>query len=126
MANLFKEEQPDQILLPFLENDNCIGNGGLVHINWTDRNAEISFIVNTSLEIKNFEVYWTNFLVLLEEVAWTELNLHKIYTYAFDIRPQLYLALEKNDFFKDATLKDHCCFNGEFIDVIIHSKLYTE
>ena len=50
-------------------------------------------------------------------------NIHKIFTYAFDLRPHLYDVLELNGYFKDARLKDHCFFQGDFKDVLIYSKL---
>ena len=50
VAKLFEQERPNQLLFSFLDGDKCIGYGGLVHINWIDKNAEISFIMNTSLE----------------------------------------------------------------------------
>ena len=40
-SKLFEQEQPSQILFSFLRNDICIGYGGLVHINWVDKHAEI-------------------------------------------------------------------------------------
>jgi hypothetical protein len=52
---LFEQQQPSQLLFSFLENDKCIGYGGLVHINWIDSNAEISFIMNTQLEKDRFQ-----------------------------------------------------------------------
>ena len=90
VAKLFDQDQPQQILFSFLENGKCIGYGGLVHINWIDKNAEISFIMETSLEKESFEKYWTIYLSLIEKVAFDDLGLHKIYTYAFDLRPKLY------------------------------------
>ena len=39
----FKEKQPNQLLFSFIENNLLIGYGGLVHIDWTNKNAEISF-----------------------------------------------------------------------------------
>jgi RimJ/RimL family protein N-acetyltransferase len=106
-----------------LENDKCIGYGGLVHINWTDKNAEISFIIDTCLEKDFFHKHWGIYLDLLEQAAFTELNLHKIYTYAFDLRPHLYEAIEEKGYKKEAFLKEHCYVNGEFKDVVIHSKI---
>ena len=41
VANLFKQKEPNQLLFSLLENDLCIGYGGLVHLNWSDKNAEI-------------------------------------------------------------------------------------
>jgi len=55
ISKLFEQEKPNQLLFSFLKNDVCIGYGGLVHINWIDKNAEISFIMNTELEEDYFE-----------------------------------------------------------------------
>ncbi|MBK8368411.1 MAG: GNAT family N-acetyltransferase [Bacteroidetes bacterium] len=123
VANLFNQDYPNQILFSYLDGDKCIGYGGLVHINWVDKNAEISFIMDTELEFDFFEFHWTNFLQFIEKVAQQELELHKIFTYAFDLRPKIYKILEKNNFEKEAVLKEHCFFETKFIDVIIHSKI---
>ena len=123
VSKLFEQENPNQILFSFLENDICIGYGGLVHINWIDKNAEISFIMNTFLEKNRFHEIWIAYLNLIEKVAFEELQLHKVFVYAFDLRPHLYEVVENSNYFKDATLKEHCFFNNKFINVIIHSKI---
>jgi RimJ/RimL family protein N-acetyltransferase len=123
VSNLFDNGSPEQLLFSFLKNDECMGYGGLVHINWVDKNAEISFIMATELEKEHFHFHWKTFLGLVEEVAFKELKLHKLYIYAFDLRPHLYEAVEQNDYFLDARLKQHCLFDNNFIDVVIHSKL---
>lgn len=123
VSKLFPQESPNQILFSYLKNDKCIGYGGLVHINWKDKNAEISFIMDTSLEEEYFEYHWSKYLELIEEVAFEQLNFHKIYTYAFDLRPRLYIALANREFRKEATLNEHCLFEGKFVDVLIHSKI---
>lgn len=123
VSKLFEKDKPEQILFSYLEKGKCIGYGGLVHINWTDKNAEISFIMKTELEKDNFEKHWSNFLNLIENVAFEELNSYKVYTYAFDLRPKLYKVLEKKFYYKEAILKNHCFFNDEYKDVIIHSKI---
>jgi len=120
---LFDQEKPQQILFSYLKNEECIGYGGLVHINWIDKNAEISFIMNTILEKDFFEFHWKNYLLLLQEIAFNEIGLHKIYTYAFDLRPRLYVALQEAGFKHEATLKQHCRFNGKYMDVLIHSSI---
>ena len=121
VAGLYGQEQPDQILFSYLENRQCIGYGGLVHINWNDRYAEVSFIMDTAREPEEFALHWTNYLTLLREVAFVRLKLHKLFTYAFDLRPQLYPVLEANGFVREATLKEHCLFEGQYKDVVIHS-----
>jgi RimJ/RimL family protein N-acetyltransferase len=126
IASLFNEEKPNQILFSFLRANECIGYGGLVHINWIDRNAEVSFIMNTQLEEASFSENWSMFLKCLEQLAFGELVFHKIFIYAFDIRPHLYDVLELNGYFKDARLKDHCFFQDDFKDVLIYSKLMNQ
>jgi len=122
VAKLFEQDQPNQILFSFLEDGVCIGYGGLVHINYIDKNAEISFIMDTSLEKERFQELWLFYLKLIEEVAFISLSFHKIYTYAFDLRPQLYDALYYAHFVEDSRLKEHAIFNDRVIDVVIHSK----
>ncbi|MGL2964122.1 GNAT family N-acetyltransferase [Flavobacterium sp. RSB2_4_14] len=123
VSKLFDQDQPTQILFSFLENDVCIGYGGLVHINWIDKNAEISFIMNTVLEKERFHEIWSAYLGLIEQVAFQDLELHKIYTYAFDLRPHLYTAFLNASYTEDARLKEHCFFDNKFLDVVIHSKI---
>lgn len=124
IANLFDQDKPNQVLFSLLKENVCIGYGGLVHINWHDRNAEISFIMDTQMEETSFEFHWKTYLGLIEKVAFIDIQLKKIFTYAFDLRPKLYLALEEKGFVREARLKDHY-FDGYFKDVIIHSKWNT-
>jgi RimJ/RimL family protein N-acetyltransferase len=126
VKRLFEEQQPNQLLFSYLEGDKCIGYGGLVHINWIDKNAEISFIMNTELEKEYFQLHWVTYLGLIEQLAFEELGLHKIFIYAFDLRPHLYSAVEVAGFAKEAVFKEHCFFQGEYKDVVIHSKIYKK
>ena len=119
---LFLNDKPTQILFSFIKNDICVGYGGLVHINWSDKHAEISFLMNTAHEALRFDEYWKEFLKLIELVAFEQLEFNKVYTYAFDHRPKLYQVLELNEFIKEATLKNQVFFQNKYIDVVIHSK----
>lgn len=123
VAGLFEQEKPSQLLFSFFENGNFIGYGGLVHINWVDKNAEISFVMKTELEKDSFAKYWSNYLKLIEKLAFEELNFHKIFTYAFDLRPHLYPVLESCGFKEEARLREHCLFDGQFFDVVYHAKI---
>jgi RimJ/RimL family protein N-acetyltransferase len=122
VSDLFQQEKPNQLLFSFFENNEFIGYGGLVHINWVDQNAEISFVMKTELEANFFGKYWSNYLNLIEKVAFDELNFHKIFTYAFDLRPHLYPVLESCGFKEEAKLKEHCFFDGQLYDVVYHAK----
>ena len=118
---LFDHDEPYQILFSFLDGDKCIAYGGLVHINWKDKNGEISFVMKTILEKERFVILWNTFLHLIKQVAFKELNFHKIYTYSFDLRPKLYKALKLSGFLLEGRLKDHCIVNFKWCDVLYHS-----
>ena len=125
VASLFEQDAPGNLLFSYLKDGECIGYGGLVHINWTDRNAEISFIIDTELENSEFHEHWVRYLKFLAKIAFDELHLHKIYTYAFDIRPKLFPAVEAAGFEREAVLKEHFLFNGTYYDVVYHTRIST-
>lgn len=123
ISTLFTQPQPEQILFSYLNGNECIGYGGLVHINWVDRNAEISFIIKTNLESTEFELHWKIFLKMINKIA-KDINLIKTYTYAYDLRPKLYKALEDSGYKLEAKLKKHKSINNFFVDILIHSKFH--
>mgnify|MGYP006095714435 CR=1 FL=1 len=125
VGQLFGQEQPNQILFSFMKDKECIAYGGLVHINWADRHGEISFLIKTEQEKTQFSNLWTKYLELIEYVAFEELGLHKIFTYAIDLRPKLYPILIAAGFEKEAVLKEHILQNEAYIDVVMHRKLNT-
>lgn len=119
---LFEQEFPNQILFSFLKNNKLIGYGGLVHIDWKNKNAEISFLMDTKLEEKFFEKMWTTFLNLIEKVAFDYLHLQKIFTYSFAVRPRLYPVLKKQLFIPEERKEKAVQINNKWVDIWIHSK----
>ena len=122
ISKLFTKKKPNQLLFSFLKNDKCIGYGGLVHIDWENKSAEISFIMNTSLEEDYFEILWSEFLILIEKVAFIYLNFNTIFTYAFDLRPNLYPILLKNNYPLKERIKHQLHIDNKWFDVVIHEK----
>jgi RimJ/RimL family protein N-acetyltransferase len=125
---LFEQEKPVQLLFSFLENDMLIGYGGLVHIDWESKNAEISFITATERNANSnqFVNDWQNYLAILKKIASVHLDFVKIYTYAYDIRPQLFKMLLGNNFIEEAQLKKHIIINDKLRDVLIHSCFFDK
>ena len=123
ISEIFDQQHPEQILFSYLKNSECIGYGGLVHINWIDKNAELSFIMKTELEEIEFELHWKNFLKMVNEIATNDLCLIKTYTYAYDLRPKLYNALEDSYYKLEARLRKHKNIDNNFVDVLIHSRI---
>ena len=118
VSDLFTKSQPNQILFSFDKDSEFIAYGGLVHIDWITKSAEISFVMDTQLESSFFVDFWTSFLILMEEVAFDELNFNKIFTYAFDVRPLLYEALKIRNFEEELSF-----INEDNKAVRIHSKI---
>ena len=123
IRNQFAEKKPNQILFSFVEKNLCVGYGGLVHINWIDKNAEISFLMNTFLEKSNFKNYWKIFLSLIENVGFNSIKMHKLFVYSYNLRPKLYEVMKENNYKEEANLIQHSLHNKKFIDVYIHSKI---
>jgi RimJ/RimL family protein N-acetyltransferase len=113
----FTEAKPDQILFSFLKNNKLIGYGGLVHIDWEKKNGEISFLMDTSLELFLFENLWTIFLKLIEQLAFDTLGFIKIFTFSFDVRPKLYEVLKKNGFLDSIDFQDRLTLSKHKINI---------
>ncbi len=124
--NLFEQEKPTQLLFSFLENNQLIGYGGLVHINWENKTAEISYL--TPLERANNETTfihdWFNYLKILKRIADVELHFNSIFTYAYDLRPQLYTALLKSGFAEKERIKNATIIAEKKVDVLIHEFVF--
>jgi len=122
VSSLFDHDKPEQILFSFLKNKECVGYGGLVHIDWCKKTAEISFILNTAFEKESFIDFWLIYLNLIEEVAFQQLQLSKIFVYSYELRPQLYRVMNLARYRKEKRIKKVKKINNDWIDVLIHSK----
>lgn len=120
IPKLFEVQEPNQILFSYLKYDTCIGYGGIVHIDWEIKKAEVSFIMDTTMEKNFFEFHWTNFLTLIKKVAFDELKFSSVFTYAYNLRPHLYQVLEKNNFEFKLKNENEIDVDGKMIDVLIH------
>ena len=96
----YHQDYPNQILLSFHLNNNLIGYGGLVHINWKSMIAEMSFLVET-IRTKNPDIYYNdmkNFILILKLIALNELKMCKIITETYSHRLLHISFLEQNGF----------------------------
>ena len=121
----FNEIQPKQILFSILKDNHCIGYGGLVHIGWEDRRAEVSFLLNTE-GVKDKELYRNDFscyLHLIKTVVFDDLQFNRIHVETFDIRGFHISILEESGFKMEGRLKQHVLIDGHFIDSLIHGYL---
>lgn len=124
VADLFKQDKPQQILFSFLENNQLIGYGGLVHIDWEAKHGEISFLLSSrhNYDIEQFKKDWSSFLILITEIAFNELKLNKVHTYAYNIRDYYFDVMYEKGFKLEGRLEDHILIKNKLTDILILSK----
>jgi hypothetical protein len=123
VAANFKQRFPHQLLFGFFENDELIGYGGLVHIDWNSKNAEISFLLDTKKSGEDeYLVLFKSFLSLIQEVA-KMTSMHKVYTFGYNLAKYRFQPLISSGFIEEANLKDHISIDGQLLHVKIYSKI---
>lgn len=120
-------DRPENMLLTFFEKGERIGYGGLVHISWEHRRAEVSFLLNTliSKDIKARKSYFSIYLKMIKDFAFKNLGLNKLTTETYDIRPDYIDALEESGFVLEGRLCRHVIIDGQYIDSVCHAAHYT-
>ena len=124
----FSQKKPDLILLRLTYENVLIGYGGLVHINWTDLKAEVSFLLDTERGKDTFQ-YGRDcsiFLNLLMKCAFDTLGLNKINTYSYSHRAYHINAIEASWFRREGVFKEDTRVDGKWVDAIIASCLKSE
>tara|TARA_B110000495_G_scaffold152214_1_gene135237 strand:+ start:183 stop:815 length:633 start_codon:yes stop_codon:yes gene_type:complete len=122
------QKQPHLILLRFTFENSLIGYGGLVHIDWENQRAEVSFLLDTERGKDTFQ-YGRDcsvFLNLLMRCAFDTLDLNKIYTYSYSHRSFHVNAVEASGFRRDGVLRQDTKVNGEWVNAVIASCLKSE
>jgi RimJ/RimL family protein N-acetyltransferase len=115
-------ERPANILMALLLDDGLIGYGGLVHISWDDRRAELSFLVDDAraADPGQYARDFTAFIGLARCMAFEDLGLHRLFTETYAIRVHHIGVLEGADFQREGVLRDHVRVGGAFVDSIMH------
>ena len=128
IAPTFRQKEPRQILFSYLNGGRLIGYGGLTNIDWTNRRAEISFLVDPGIAGRRGEYarVFSCFLELLKEVAFDILAFHRIYTETFSFRKHHVRILEKSGFVNEGTMREHVEFRGKYYDSLLHGYLRQE
>jgi len=119
---------PEMVLFSLYKKNLWIGYGGLVHIDWKNKHAEVSFLVDSkrAVDKKIYEEDFTNFLNLLSNTAFKKLNLHHLFTETYNFRDEHISILEKFGFKQEGVLRDHLLIKNNFHDSIIHGLLAGE
>lgn len=119
---------PKQLLLAIEHKNQLIGYGGLVQIAWLDKRAEVSFLLSPSLESIQVDrtFIFSSFLRLLQELAFKDLGLTRLWTETYAQRTEHILTLESSGFRLEGCLRSHVIISGEPTDSLLHGMLADE
>lgn len=116
---------PDNILLSIHREEQHVGYGGLVHIAWPDRRAEVSFLLRTDLTHSDNEYanIFKRYLTLLSKLAFESLRFNRLFTETWAPRTHHIKALESAGFVREGLMRQHTIQQGVATDSVIHGKL---
>jgi len=125
---LFVEEQPRQLLFSYFKNSELIGYGGLVHISWPDKRAEMSFLLNNTRVANNVQYGedLCNFIEMMKDLCFTQLKFNRLYTETYEFRTAHISVLESAKLQEEGRLRQNILERGIYFDSIIHSILKKE
>lgn len=118
----FKLDHPSQILFSFIQNNVCVGYGGLVHIDWQAKRGEVSFLINPNL-MDQYPTLFKKYLQLIRMVAFEDLKFHRIFTETYQSRTEHIAILEAFGFQFEGKMRDHVLKNGSWQDSLMHGLL---
>jgi RimJ/RimL family protein N-acetyltransferase len=122
------EARPSNLLLGYLEKGRLIGYGGLVHIAWEHRRAEVSFLLDPARTRRDdeYRADFQRFLRLLKEVAFSVLRFNRLFTETYSTREHHIAVLEATNFRREGTLREHALVAGIAVDSLIHGCLRSD
>jgi RimJ/RimL family protein N-acetyltransferase len=119
---------PANVLVSYFLESRPIGYGGLVHISWENRRAELSFLLSPerALDLESADVDFANFLAFMKELAFDDLRFHRLCTETFAFRARHLAVLLECGFCMEGVMRDHVIVGGKPMDSIIHGCLSTD
>lgn len=117
--------EPCDILLIYLEDEKPIGYGGLVHIAWAYRRAEVSFLLDPDVQRDDqvLAALFAQFLKLMKELAFRDLGLMRLHTETYAMRHVHIATLEACGFQREGCLRHHVIVDGCPTDALLHGCL---
>lgn len=118
----FSASKPNQILFSFLKAAKLIGYGGMVHVDWDEKQAEVSFLVETehAQDPFSYRTDFSSFLKLLKQAAFKDLKFNRLFTETYEVRRLHISVLEGAGFKEEKRLKDWVEIKGKLVDALIH------
>lgn len=122
---ILSASHPSDIVLSYHDRDELVGYGGLVHIAWMHRRAEVSFLLDSAhvTDAGRYEKYFAAFLRLISTLAFTDLGIQRLFTETYAHREAHIAILEKSGFQREGTLRKHVYVSGKPVDSLIHGRM---
>ena len=96
--------RPAQVLVGYLEDNSLVGYGGLVHIQWERKCAEVSFLTETGRNTEEgFRSDWFRFLDMVIEIAIEGLSLKRLTVEVYSIREDVETFIKEYGFVQEET-----------------------
>lgn len=121
----YASSQPRLFLLALDRGDGISSYGGLTNIDWVSRRAEVSFLAEPQI-VKSPALYRREFLdslLMYFDLAFSELELHRLFTETWSFRRSHIDLLESVGFQQEGVLRQHVVKDGQFFDAVIHGLL---
>lgn len=123
-----QQPKPNQLLLGIKTGGRLIGYGGLVNISWANRNSELSFLLDPKIEgnSKARTEFFIRYLRIILEIAFSDLNLLRVWTETYENRGEHIAGLEEVGFVQEGRLRSHILCDDLVMDSLLHGLLRTE
>lgn len=115
----FSLEHPKQILVSLFYGQEWIGYGGLVHIDWKEKIAEVSFLFEP-LRSAYYQEDLLHYLALIKQMAFDDLKLSALTTETYIFRTEVRELLEKSGFRLEKVLKRRAFKRNQWQDSWLH------
>lgn len=121
-------DHPSNILLGLFENGRIIGYGGLVHIAWDYRRAEVSFLLATEIAQDDGRVstLFATWLRHMQGLAFDDLGLSRLTTETYAMRALHLRVLDEAGFQREGLLRQHVRVGGRPMDAVVHGRLASD
>lgn len=118
-----KKKFPEVILFAFKNEKKLIGYGGFVYISWSNKRAELSFLLDTDITFnkKLYKNYSNIYYRLVKKLAFEKIKFKRLFTETFSYRVNHIKILQNAGFKKEGTLRKHYIKNKKSVNVIVHS-----
>jgi RimJ/RimL family protein N-acetyltransferase len=121
---LFQQENPEQLLFAFLKGDTMIAYGGLTHLDWQAKKAELSILFGTERagDSPEYRRDFYAYLTLLQRVL-KQIKFLRLWAETYDLRPYHLDVMEAFGFEFEGRLRQHNYIEGKLVDSILHGLL---